>query len=143
MIEIRLAQQEEDMRNIFFIRKKVFVDEQHVDPLLEFDGLDGKAEHVVLFFDEKPVGCARLRFIGGKAKLERVAVLKDYRGRGLGKAIVEFLVDYCKKRGMREVYLHSQLPVRGFYAKCGFVERGTMFVEADIKHIEMFKDLEI
>ncbi len=127
-----------DIEKALLIRKTVFVEEQGVNPSVEFDGTDDEAEHVLLYLDDKPIGCARVRYFVNKAKLERIAILKDYRGKGFGKALTEFLVDLCRRKGMSEIYIHSQVYVEGFYKKIGFKERGAVFNEAGIPHIEMY-----
>ena len=91
-----------------------------------------------LFYKNEPIGCARIRLIGKKAKLERIALLKKYRGKGFGKNIVNYLIKYCKKKNIKGIYMNSQYYLMNYYKKFGFKTRGKTFMEAGIKHIEMY-----
>ncbi|MCD6318277.1 GNAT family N-acetyltransferase [Candidatus Aerophobetes bacterium] len=101
------------------------------------DGLENEAKHVIVKYRGKTIGCARVRFLENKAKLERIALLEDYRGKGFGREIMNYLIRYCKRKKVEEIFLHSQSYVKKFYEKCGFKPRGKPFLEAGIKHIEM------
>ena len=136
-IKIALAQNKKDLESVFNIRKIVFIKEQKVLPEIERDEFDRISKHFLLFYKNHPAGCARIRFIGGKAKLERIAVLKKYRGEGFGKIIVAYLVKYCKKRKMKLIFMNAQYYLRDYYAKLGFAPTGKVFSEAGIKHIKM------
>ena len=125
---------------VIAIRKKVFIEEQNVPIDIEMDGLDDKANHVIAYLDNKPIGCARIR-ANSFAKLERIAVMKDHRGKGFGRKITEFLIDYCKQKNVNEIRLHAQMYTADFYKKLGFLERGKTFFEADIEHIEMYMSI--
>ena len=76
-----------------------------------------------------------------KAKMERIALLKSYRGKRYGETIMNYLINYSKKRGAKEAVVHSQYHIRKFYKKHGFRERGKTFIDAGIKHIEMYLKL--
>ena len=104
---------------------------------IEFDGKDTEAKHVLLFSNETPIGCARIRFPNNKAKLERIAILKRYRGKGYGKVIMEYMMAYCKRRGVHTIYFNSQYYLVSFYEQFGFKAQGRPFQEAGIKHIKM------
>ncbi|MBW4649986.1 MAG: GNAT family N-acetyltransferase [Kastovskya adunca ATA6-11-RM4] len=124
------------------VRKTVFQQEQGVDPALEFDGQDEAAQHIVLYLDGQPVGTARLRYISDRlVKIERVAVVADYRGRGLGRQIMETALCVLRSQPVSVVKIHAQLTVQPFYEKLGFVPQGEVFEEAGIPHIEMRKSL--
>lgn len=137
-LKIRLAKSKSELSQINKIKEEVFVKEQGVAKDIVFDKNDAVAKHVIAFYNNKVVGCARIRFINNKAKLERIAVLKQYRGKSFGKEIMDYLVDYCRRRKAKEIYFHSQYHAKGFYEKCGFKARGKPFQEAKIKHIGMF-----
>jgi predicted GNAT family N-acyltransferase len=126
------------------LRRRVFVDEQGVAQALEideFDDIDG-AIHVVAWDGERVVGAGRLRLLGaGAAKLERVAVQKNERGHGIGRALTEYLEWIAKDRKVTQLKLHAQQSARGFYEKLGYVPFGAPFEEAGITHIAMRKDL--
>ena len=139
-LEVKFVDDEKEFEKVVDIRKTVFVEEQNVPLDLEIDGLDSISKHVIAYFCEEPVGCARLR-IDQRARLERVVVLKQYRNRGFGKQIVEYVLDYCKNNNLDEIYFHSRIDTVGFYKKLGFKTRGKIFFEAGIEHIEMFLKL--
>jgi predicted GNAT family N-acyltransferase len=122
---------------ILSLRREVFVQEQKVDPKEEFDGLDGDAVQIGAFLGDELVGCGRIRFVDGKAKLERIAVLSPFRGIGIGARILDFMVRTAEGRGYMDQYLHSQTAVIGFYERQGFIPEGDVFLEAEIPHKRM------
>jgi len=86
------------------------------------------------------VGTARVLFLAdNQAKLERMAVLKPFRHKGIGRGIVSFLNEELRRRQLEQVVLHTQYTVVAFYKSCGFEESGLPFWEAGIKHIRMQK----
>ncbi|MGI9488870.1 MAG: GNAT family N-acetyltransferase [Geminicoccaceae bacterium] len=126
----------------FAIREAVFIDEQRIDPLLEFDGLDDGADHLLATEGGSAVGTLRLRPISDKAaKIERVAVLKEARGRAVGAALIDAALQHLRARGFREVKLHAQTYALNFYAKHGFIVYGEDFDEDGIPHRTMRLDL--
>jgi predicted GNAT family N-acyltransferase len=117
------------------IRATVFIQEQGVPQELEWDGLDEHAYHVVALADDgTPVGTGRLLQDG---QIGRVAVLKEWRGRGVGKALLDLLLVIANKMGYEEVKLHAQVRVLDFYLGRGFVAQGREFMEAGIPHVTM------
>ena len=136
-LEIRIVEKREELDGVIEIRKNVFVKEQKVSLDLEIDGLDSDAEHVIAYLDHEPIGCARIR-TNNYAKLERIAIIEEHRGKGFGKQLTDFLINYCKQKNFDEIRLHSQTYVSGFYKKCGFKIRGKPFFEAGIEHVEMY-----
>ena len=128
------------------IRRIVFVDEQGVSSELEWDNLDAPAIHLLAVDDEtvpqpKPLGTARLRFINGQAKAERVAVHRDTRGAGVGRALMLALEDIARSAGASRVRLNAQIDALLFYEQLGYRGEGERFVEAGIPHIAMSKSL--
>jgi len=120
----------------FFIRTKVFVEEQQVDPDLEYDGYDDTAQHYLLEYNNKAVGTARWRNTEKGIKLERFALLPEYRNKRLGSELLkEVLKDVVKLN--EEIYLHSQIKAIPYYERVGFIKEGEMFIEAGIKHFLM------
>lgn len=120
------------------IRNAVFIDEQGVMPEEEFDGSDDYSEGVVLYLDNKAVATGRI-IVGerGECLIGRVACLKECRGKGIGKVLMEELLRRCKEKGFDAVYVHAQTKVRGFYESLGFNAYGQIFMEADIPHVMM------
>lgn len=135
---------EEDLRTAFAIREQVFVKEQDVpleDEFDQFDTLDGLCEHVLVQYNEQPVGTGRIRFINGVGKLERICILEPYRKFGLGKIIIKALEKIAEERGASQVKLHGQTQAEGFYKKLGFTTSSAIFMEDGIPHILMLKEL--
>ncbi|MBO6515151.1 MAG: GNAT family N-acetyltransferase [Bacteroidia bacterium] len=120
---------------IFAIRQKVFVDEQKVDPALEYDEFEETSVHFLAIADGEAVGTARWRRTPNGFKLERFAVLEPYRNKGIGGAIVEAVLKDLPDHN--NVYLHSQIDACGLYSRFGFVPEGDQFVEANIVHYKM------
>ena len=128
-----------DQKNAFEIRSNVFCKEQKVSKIIEFDGMDEFCNHYLAKFNEFPIGTARVRKKkGGIYKIERMAVLKEYRMKGAGKALIEEILDqYLTIRKTNNLILNSQIKAKDFYKKFGFVEVGKEFIEANIRHIKM------
>jgi predicted GNAT family N-acyltransferase len=126
----------------YAIRRQVFVDEQGVDPQIELDDDDARALHVLALAGEEAVGCARAVFNHERVKIGRMAVRAPLRGRGIGRALLTFLLAAARGRGARLAYLHAQLAAEGFYTRCGFTPVGGVFDEAGIPHRRMELRLE-
>ena len=124
--------------DICAIRYEVFVDEQNVPEELEIDGFDGEAKHVLTFVDGLPIGTGRILSDG---HIGRVAVLKNYRGLGIGKSIMKELVKCAQDLSLEKVWLSSQWHAHSFYLDLGFVCVGEIYKEAGIDHIKMFRTL--
>ena len=124
--------------DICAIRYEVFVDEQKVPEELEIDGLDHEAKHVLAFVDGVPLGTGRILSDG---HIGRVAVLKDYRGLGIGKLIMKELIKCAQDMSLEKVWLSSQWHAHSFYLDFGFVCVDEIYKEAGIDHIKMFKVL--
>jgi formyltetrahydrofolate-dependent phosphoribosylglycinamide formyltransferase len=123
----------------FAIRKEVFCAEQMVPEDLELDEYDAVAWHFLAFVDGVPAATARLLSKGGAAKIGRVAVLKRFRGRGLGRKIMEWAMYIAKDLKLQPMILDAQVPVIPFYEKLGFVADGPVFNDAGIPHRRMTK----
>ena len=116
------------------IRNNVFTNEQHIDEDMDFDGQDRDAVHVLVVCKGKYVGVGRMLNDG---HIGRLAVLKEYRGRGLGAKLVLTLIKEAKNIGIRRVYLGAQKHAVGFYEKLGFSAYGEPYTEVNIEHIHM------
>ena len=136
-IKIKIAENEKEIKQIFKIREIVFAKEQRVPRSIESDKFDKTSKHVIVNYKGKPIGCARVRFVNGNAKLERIAVLKSSRGKGIGKSIMNYLVNYCKDKRAKGVYMNAQYYLKDYYKKFGFKPKGKPFMEAGITHIKM------
>lgn len=128
-------QYKNDIRNI---RDEVFIKEQNIDKSIEFDGKDDEALHVLIYSENKAIATGRILSDG---RIGRVAVLKEFRKKGLGLEIVSSLVNQAKKKNFEKVYLDSQEDAIIFYEKLGFELSGKMFIKANINHQTMIKSL--
>jgi predicted GNAT family N-acyltransferase len=118
----------------------VFQIEQGVDPTLEFDRKDDAAQHLLAYRNQKPVATARVRFLDAQtAKVERVAVLSQERGKGIGRIVMNYILTWLGETQVTQVWINAQEPVRVFYEKLGFESDGDIFEEAGIPHIRMRK----
>ena len=123
--------------DICFIREAVFMQEQNVSAELEWDGLDDKAVHLLARDDAgKAIGTVRLLPDG---HIGRLAVLGPWRGKGIGKALLQYLLDIAGENKLNKVDLNAQSHARGFYEKMGFTAHGDEFLDADILHQHMEK----
>lgn len=120
------------------IRRIVFCHEQHVPADLEWDEHEPICEHVLAELDGVPLGAARIRpYAPGIYKVERVAVLQEARGRGLGLLVMAEIMRRLADRRAASVILNAQAQVESFYHRLGFVSEGEPFMEAGIPHVHM------
>ncbi len=125
----------EEVKHLAYpIRLTVFVNEQQVPEELELDEDDPTAWHAVVLDHGKAIATGRLLRSG---KIGRLAVLKEYRGLGLGGELLKTLVSYGRQEGIKEFLLHAQTSAVGFYERHGFKAIGPVFNEAGIDHIRM------
>lgn len=118
------------------IRQKVFVQEQNVAPEIEYDEYEKEASYLLLFYNELPIGTARWRETEKGIKLERFALLQEFRNKGLGSVLLrEILKDVIPLQ--KTIYLHAQVTAVNYYEREGFVKEGDIFVEANIEHYLM------
>jgi predicted GNAT family N-acyltransferase len=120
------------------IRFTVFVEEQGVPQEIELDELDARSLHIVGFVDGTPVATARLLPDG---HIGRMAVLKEWRGRGIGGVLLKELVKQAQRRGDTEVILSAQVHAVPFYRAHGFIPEGGEYLEAGIRHQAMKRRL--
>jgi len=142
--EIRRVADGGALADAFAVRRAVFVDEQDVPEEVEMDEHDAGATHFVAYDTARgePVGTARLRFPEeATGKAERVAVLRPYRGQGIGVRLMERVESEARDRGCSRVRLNAQTHVEEFYADLGYETVSGVFHEAGIPHVEMVKEL--
>lgn len=120
----------------FAIRTSVFVEEQHVDQKLEYDDFEKTAKHYLVLMNDKPAATGRWRETTKGIKLERFAVLPEYRNHGLGTELLEEIIKEIAPLN-KTIYLHSQLRAVPLYERQGFVKSGEPFTEAEIEHYYM------
>lgn len=123
------------------IRTVVFVDEQGFEE--EFDTTDNIATHLVLFENGIPAAVCRVFWdeAMGQYLVGRVAVRKEFRGKGLGAAIVKAAEDQVRQMGGRELHLHAQCRITGFYEAIGYTSYGPVEDDQGCPHIWMRKRL--
>lgn len=128
----------QNMVHCFAIRRTVFIEEQGVDEALEIDGEDPNCVHFLGELNGQPVATLRIKTIGSIIKIQRVAVLKDYRkGHGFGRGIMEAALNWARDCNFKKAMLGAQVEVIGFYEKLGFTAYGDQYDEAGIMHQDM------
>jgi predicted GNAT family N-acyltransferase len=130
-----------DLDAAFTIREKVFVGEQNVPADAEYDQYDraGTTRHYLARVEGQPAGAARWRPTNHGVKLERFAVLPEFRNQGVGEALVHRVLADVRAEApdAAQVYMHAQLRAIPLYERNGFRKVGEMFEECDIQHYQM------
>jgi len=120
----------------FGIRQTVFVDEQKVSREEEYDQFEDESSHYLLLVNNQPAGTSRWRFTVNGIKLERFAVLPEFRNSGAGSFLVSEVLKDVAPLG-KYTYLHAQVAAMNLYKRAGFIEEGELFYEANIPHYKM------
>lgn len=124
------------------VRKEVFIKEQFVPIDEEYDELDKFATQFIVYDGEQAVGAARVRILTDYGKIERVCVLKSHRKRGVGKRLMEAMENYLvHTKGITKARLSAQVSAIPFYEKLGYTAYGPYYLDANIEHRMMEKDL--
>jgi predicted GNAT family N-acyltransferase len=142
MIQVRLAESPAEVERCLRLRWTVFVEEQGVRPSDEVDGHDlSDAVHALASLDGVRCGAGRFVFVKpGVAKIERMAVIDDVRGRGVGRALLAFIEEEARRRGATRLALWAQVRARPFYEKAGYAAEGAEFDDGTgIMHVRMSK----
>ena len=147
---IHITNWEDNKKHLKKIRQQVFVQEQKVPAELEWDGLDEAAYHVLaevnsndeaLASKKCPIGTARIIINNKQAHIGRMAVLPEWRGKGVGSKILQCCIDECKKpigkKSIEAIVLNAQVYVTQFYQKAGFKITSEEFLDAGIPHQQM------
>ena len=140
MITIKPISHSKDQKKAQEIRHIVFVIGQNVPVEDEIDEFEKDSFHYLAFFNNNPAGAARWRLTAKGVKLERFAVLSEYRGRGIGSELVKkilFDIRHDPEAKGKTIYLQAQLDAVRLYRKFGFVKEGDMFDESGIMHYKM------
>ncbi len=141
-LDIHIVEHDFERQQAFSLRRRVFVGEQGVDPEIEFDGEDEHARHVVAVLDGRVVGCLRMVVKDeGVCHPGRLAVDKEFRGRGVGSELMWFCIKDMKEYGFSSAIIHAQAYLKDFYEGFGFEAVGKPFMEAGIKHFFMVLSL--
>ena len=126
-----------DLEKVFAIRREVFVGEQNCPPELEWEH-EEESNHFLATVDGVPAGASRWRKTDKGYKLERFAVLKGFRGNGVGQALVQAVLNDLPSEA-DYIYLHAQVDAVTLYERFGFEKTGPEFEEAGIRHYKMIK----
>lgn len=138
--EVRLADWSGEQSALIALRTRVFIEEQKVPPEVEIDGRDPDCIHVVAQLpDGRVVGTGRLLPEG---RIGRMAVDRDCRGQGIGRAVLDALITCARRQGFATVELHAQCRALGFYEAAGFRAEGPEFQDAGIPHRRMWRALD-
>lgn len=141
-LTVTVARTIEDFMRIMTIRGAVYMAEQECPYEEEFDGNDFSATHLLGYVGDEPAGCMRIRYFADFAKVERLAVRKEFRSAGLAPHLVRTSVELCAMKGYQRLYVHSQKRLVKFWTKCGFrtFEGGQELVFSDFDYVEMILD---
>ncbi len=139
-MKVKLAETPQEIHDHLKIREIVFIIGQNVPRDLELDGLDNQATLVVVYQDNQPIGAGRYRLVNNYAKIERIAVIEEYRKQGVGNEIMYFIEKQIAENTKVELLkLNSQISAAPFYAKLNYIKKGEIFMDAGIEHILMIK----
>ena len=134
-IIVKVADSPQSMEAIFEVRRTVFVIEQSVSEEEEYDEFESSSTHLFATCDNQVVGTCRFRNTSYGIKLERFAVLNEYRTQYVGASLLKAALAAVDHDRM--IYLHAQVQVVDFYKKYGFNPVGDQFEEAGIQHFKM------
>lgn len=140
-MEVREAADDVEVRAALALRERVFVGEQGVAVEADRDGRDPEAVHIVAIECSRVVGTCRLVFDDGLARLGRMAVEPDLRGRGIGRDLLDVAERCARRAGAVRMRLHAQTAARSLYERAGYEPRGDVFMEEGIEHVTMERPL--
>jgi predicted GNAT family N-acyltransferase len=130
------------LQDCLTLRRDVFVAEQSVPEELEIDGRDKEARHFALTDDGRVVATCRVRRMGIAAKIERMAVSKDYRRQGIGRELMKYVLQRLTNTdGIKLLKLSSQADAVPFYEQLNFKKHGPEYMDAGIPHYDMSREL--
>ncbi len=143
MTQTKICTTQKDFFHAVYLRSRIFVGEQKVDPLIEIDEKDADATHIISYDGEKPVATCRILWEPHDefATLGRLCVLPGYRHTGIGSEVLAFAEDTVRSQGVKELRVHAQVHAEQFYAQNGYTPYGERFVEAGIWHVSMKKEV--
>lgn len=121
-------------QDLMQVRTSVFIDEQKVEPDFEWDELDFNAVHLLALADNQAIACLR---IIDHQKIGRMAVLKPWRGMGIGNAMLNEAIEICRQQGSQKINLSAQTHAVGFYSKAGFKVLSDEYCDVNIPHVDM------
>ncbi|WP_096199130.1 GNAT family N-acetyltransferase [Bacillus sp. FJAT-45350] len=140
-MKIEIVTNEKQRKDAYQVRTIVFVEEQKVPVELEIDEHEEEATHFVVYDGEKPIGAGRFRSVDGYGKVERICILKEYRGRNVGKDLMIKIEEVAQQEGFKALKLNAQIQAETFYKNLGYVTYSDEFLDAGIPHVSMKKEL--
>jgi len=141
-VSITVVRSIEDFMRVVSVRSATFVAEQDCPYEEEFDGNDFSASHLLSYVGREPVGCLRIRYFAGFAKLERLAVRHEFRSRQIGTRLMRAGVELCRMKGYRRIYGRAQKDLLKYYLNMGWrqLEGSSEFFFSDHAYIEIVYD---
>jgi predicted GNAT family N-acyltransferase len=141
-LSVTVVRSLEDIMRVMSIRSAVYVAEQRCPHDEEFDGNDFSATHLLGYVGGEPAGGLRVRYFANFAKIERLAVRREYRHVGLGSQLVRAAIELCRVKGYRRIYAHSQKRLLEFWSQFAFrpLEGAREFVFSDFDYVEIVLD---
>lgn len=139
-MEVRVVETEKERSDAFKVRHTVFVHEQNVPAELEIDEHEENAIHFVAYDKHAPAAAGRFRVLNELAKVERICVLLQYRGTGLGLLLMNAIENHAKQLNLKGTKLNAQISAVGFYKKLGYQIVSEEFMDAGIPHVTMTKN---
>lgn len=144
-VEINKVTDEDNLKRCLKIRDKVFTSEKGVPKEIEvdeYDCLNESCNHFLIRKQSNDIGTVRCLYTSKDTiRIQRFCFLKEYRGLGLGKIVIEYIENYYKNQGVTKIEMDAKYEVFGFYEKCGYEKVSDVFIEANIKHIKMKKEI--
>lgn len=116
------------------VRTSVFIEEQFVTPEFEWDEIDSSAVHLLAMHENQAIGCLRIIHY---AKIGRMAVLKSWRGLGVGKMLLSEAIIICALYGSKQIDLSAQTHAIHFYQQAGFQVISDEYTDVQIPHVDM------
>ena len=134
-IQLKIIKTNDEKNLALNIRREVFIKGLNIPEHLEIDSNEESSKYILAKVDGKSVGTARWRKTDEGMKLERFAVLNDYRSIGIGTMMTKFILNQLKNSKL--IYLNAQESAISFYEKMGFKPIGPRFKEVNIEHQKM------
>lgn len=144
-LEIIKVENIENLNECLKIRNEVFIKEKNVPKEIEvdeYDYLNNKCDHFIIEYEKKKIGTLRcLNVDSNIIKIQRFCFLKEYRKLGLGKATLNYIENYYRQKNKKKIIMDAKYGVYKFYEKCGYEKNSDVFIEANIEHIRMIKNI--
>ena len=143
-VTVTVARTFEDLMRVASLRSAVYIGEQECPYEEEFDGNDFAATHLLGYVGDEPAGCLRIRYFADFAKIERLAVRREFRNTRLAFQLVRAGIELCQMKGYRRLYGHAQKRLVNFWSRFGFrtFEGGQELVFSDFDYVEMIAELD-